>query len=354
MVYGAHHITDGIKSDLEEILVNSGSDLSELVNRPLVITGASGFIGTWLTLSWVHAHKRLNGSGRLLITSRSPESLIPLFREIDPDSPVTTQSSDITEFHVPTEFHNGFLIHAATPASASLNTQDPAGMLRVIVDGQERVISEALRTNMKVLFLSSGAVYGRQPLDLPRIPENWNGAPDISDANSAYHEGKRVAELMGNIAVARQNLNFVSARLFAFLAPFLPQDAHFAAGNFIRDAFNGKQITITSGGGSIRSYLYATDLCSHLWALLAGGETGSFYNLGSEDEISILELGLKIASMTVPKVTVVTQEIDSDKNLSRYVPSIKKMRDDFGMVSQITVDEAIHRTMTWLDKTERY
>ena len=295
MSYGPQHITEQIFSDLEEINENSDSDLEEIVNKPLVITGASGFVGTWLTLSWVAAYKKFNGRGQLLITSRNPQSLIPLTKVVDANSPLTALSIDIRNLEIPSEFRNGNLIHAATPASAALNASDPAAMLKVIIEGQERVLAEAVRMNNKVLFLSSGAVYGRQPLDLERIPETWEGAPQIGDSNSAYHEGKRVAELMGNIAASKQGLHFITARLFAFIAPFLPLGTHFAAGNFIRDAVTSNKIEIQSGGGSIRSYLYATDLCSSLWALLARGQSTSAYNVGSSEEISIRQLSLRLA-----------------------------------------------------------
>ena len=247
MSYGSQHITKQILSDLEEINQKSKSGLSELVNKPLVITGASGFVGTWLTLSWVSARKKLNGSGRLLLTSRNPQSLLQLTNVIDPESPISVISSDIRSLVIPNDFSNGNLVHAATPASATLNLSDPALMLKIIVEGQERVLGEAIRTSNRVLFLSSGAVYGRQPLDLGQLSETWEGAPLISDSRSE-----------------KQGLQFVTARLFAFVAPFLPLGTHFAVGNFLRDAHTSNQIEIQSGGGSIRTYLYATDLCSSL------------------------------------------------------------------------------------------
>jgi dTDP-glucose 4,6-dehydratase len=197
MSYSPQHINEQIFSDLEEIYQNSVHDLEELVNKPLVITGASGFVGTWLTLSWVSARKKLNGRGRLLITSRNPESLLPLTNIIDSESPITAVPSDIRNLAIPSDFVSGNLIHAATPASAALNSSDPAQMLKIIIEGQETVLAEAIRTNNKVLFLSSGAVYGRQPMDLGQLTESWEGGPLIGDSNSAYHEGKRVAELMG-------------------------------------------------------------------------------------------------------------------------------------------------------------
>ena len=351
MTYGPQHITSQILSDLEEINQSSTSDLEEIVNKPLLITGASGFVGTWLTLSWVSARKKLNGRGQLLITSRNPRSLLPLISVIDSRSPVSALSSDIRNLHIPSEFRDGNLIHAATPASAALNSSNPATMLKVIIEGQERVLAEAVRMNNKVLFLSSGAVYGRQPLDVERLTETWEGAPPISDSNSAYHEGKRVAELMGNIAATKQGLHFVTARLFAFIAPFLPLGTHFAAGNFIKDAVTSNQIEIKSGGGSIRSYLYATDLCASLWALQARGQTMRAYNIGSEQEVSIRNLANEVVNCTNKKAQVKVNGIDTSENVTRYVPSIERIRKEIGFSQSVPLEQSLLRTSTWLQDT---
>ena len=351
MSYGPQHITEQIFSDLKEINENSASDLEEIVNKPLVITGASGFVGTWLTLSWVAAYKKFNGRGQLLITSRNPQSLIPLTKVVDANSPLTALSIDIRNLEIPSEFRNGNLIHAATPASAALNASDPAAMLKVIIEGQERVLAEAVRMNNKVLFLSSGAVYGRQPLDLERIPETWEGAPQIGDSNSAYHEGKRVAELMGNIAASKQGLHFITARLFAFIAPFLPLGTHFAAGNFIRDAVTSNKIEIQSGGGSIRSYLYATDLCSSLWALLARGQSINAYNVGSKQEVSIRNLAAEVVNCTNREAEVVINGFDTSENVTRYIPLVEKIKKEIGVSQSIPLSQALLRTSTWLKET---
>ena len=347
MSYGPHHITSQILSDLEEIIQTSASDLEEIVNKPLVITGASGFVGTWLTLSWVAARKKLNGRGQLLITSRNPQSLLPLISVIDSHSPVISLSSDIRNLHIPSDFRNGNLIHAATPASATLNIEDPLEMLNVIMEGQGKVLLEAKQTNSRVLFLSSGAIYGKQPLNQDQLPEDWNGGPSLTDTYSAYHEGKRIAELMGNIAVERAGVHVTTGRLFAFIAPFLPFGTHFAAGNFMRDALESSEIVINSGGGSIRSYQYATDLCSSLWALAVRGNPGVAYNVGSDKEISIRELAEVVIRNVNPNAHAEVKGIDTIENVSRYVPSIRKITDDLNVKNNVNLEEAIRRTSLW-------
>jgi dTDP-glucose 4,6-dehydratase len=347
MQYGQQHVTDSLRSDLAEITETSRAELERLVNSSVVITGATGFVGTWLVLSWVQARKLLNGTGHLIVTSRSPELIRPLVEEIDTNSAVTYIASDITTLQLPVGFVDGYVIHAATPASAFLNATNPSKMLDVIISGQRQIIAESVRTQSRLLFLSSGAVYGQQPLHVEHLPETWEGAPNINKSESAYHEGKRVAELMANIARDHEELDFVTARLFAFLAPFLPFDTHFAAGNFLKDALANNPIIINSGGGSIRSYQYGSDLASSVWKLLLHGRSGHAYNVGSDESISIRDLAHTVAAQVGSSTEVQILGVDTSDNVSRYVPSLDKINNELQVRNMVDVVEAIRRTSLW-------
>jgi dTDP-glucose 4,6-dehydratase len=326
-------LSPSVLEDLEAVSDWSEADLRTIVDSAMIITGGSGFIGTWLTLSWVYAHKKFDGGGKLLVTSRNSESNRYLIELINPTAPVTYLDSDIRELVIPPEFENSFLVHAATPASDELNRSNPDLMLSIIVDGQKQVLLESQRVNVKrFLFLSSGAVYGQQPLDLPYLREEMFNAPQSLSAKSAYSEGKRISEDMGNRTSLESGLQFVTARLFAFLAPYLPMDTHFAAGNFLSQATNASPISIRSGGGSQRTYQYASDMVVWLWTLLARGQTGEAYNVGSDQEISVLGLAQTIQSQVLPMVELEVVGVDTPENVSRYV----------------ALDTSIQKTVSWL------
>jgi dTDP-glucose 4,6-dehydratase len=342
-------LSSSVLEDLEAVSQWSETDLRIIVDSPTVITGGSGFIGTWLTLSWVFAHKKFGGNGRLLVTSRNSASNRHLIDSIHPSAPVTYVDSDIREFVIPPEFQNSLLVHAATPASDELNRSDPDLMLSIIVDGQKQLLRESTRINVKrFLFLSSGAVYGPQPLDLPNLREEMFNVVDISSSNSAYSKGKRLAEEMGNKASTESDLHFVTARLFAFLAPYLPMDTHFAAGNFLSQATSNSKITIRSGGGSQRTYQYGSDMVSWLWTLLVRGQVGDAYNVGSDQEVSILGLAQTIQNQVSPRVDLEVLGVDTPENVSRYVPSIEKMKHQFGLTNHVALESAIRKTESWL------
>ncbi len=342
-----NQITQSLLIDLEEINEHSRNDLEKIVNSNVVITGASGFIGTWLSLSWASARQKYQGEGKLLLTSRSPDGVAQKALTIDPQCPVQRIASDIKNFTIPDEFHHGYIIHAATPASASLNSDDPYKMFNVIIEGQQRILTEAFKASSRLLFLSSGAVYGKQPLELEKLTEEFSFDKNDDDKISAYHDGKRAAEMQCDIAVLRWGTDVVTARLFAFIAPFLPFGTHFAAGNFMQDALKGSQIIIKSGGGSVRSYQYSTDLCSSLWALAVRGTTGMKYNVGSDVAVSIRDLAQAVIRNVNPLAEVVITGVDTIENTTRYVPSIEKVSTQLKINNHINLDEAIKRTALW-------
>jgi len=111
---------------------------------------------------------------------------------------------------------------------------------------------------------------------------------------SAYGEGKRVAELLCALAAWETGIACVIARCFAFIGPHLPLDAHYAAGNFLRDALKGGPINIISDGRPVRSYLYMADLMVWLMILLVKGQSCRPYNVGSDEAVSLAELAASI------------------------------------------------------------
>ncbi len=249
-----------------------------------------------------------------------------------------SRPADVRSFEFP-EGDFTHVIHMATPASAALNNSRPFEMQEICVDGTRRVLEFAKAKGIhKFLFTSSGAIYGRQPADLDKIPEDFLGGPDPLDPKSAYAEGKRMAEWM----CAASGLHVAIARGFAFIGPYLPLNAHFAAGNFIGDALAGRPIVIQGDGTAVRSYLYAADLAIWLWTILLRGESKRAYNVGSEHAITIADLA-GLVTAQIPTAV----EIRGLGKGDRYVPSTARARTELHLEEYIDLSESIRRTIAW-------
>ena len=204
------------------------------------------------------------------------------------------------------------------------------------------------RGTKKFLFISSGAVYGRQPDHMSYIPEDYLGGPDWLDPNTVYGEGRRVSEQMCSLYARDSDIEFTIARCFAFIGPHLPLNQHFAIGNFIGDALAGRNIAIRGDGTPMRSYLYAADLAIWLWALLLRGtRAGSnvqAYNVGSGEAISIRNLAHEVVEVLDPSIA---REPVAGAPPLQYIPDVRKAEAHLGLRQTIGLREAIRRTAAW-------
>ena len=196
-----------------------------------------------------------------------------------------------------------------------------------------------------VLLLSSGAVYGRQPADLARTPEDHAGAPDPLDPRSAYGAGKRVSDWLGAAYSADGRLSAKSARIYAQVGPHLPLDKQFALPNFIGDALAGRPVRVRGDGRTVRSYLYAADLALWLWTILLEGRTGAAYNVGSDEPVALGARAARVAELLGPAAGVETGGAPAP--IDRYVPDTRLARGELGLRAEIGLDDAILRTARW-------
>ena len=162
------------------------------------------------------------------------------------------------------------------------------------------------------------------PRRLPRRPRSHR-------PRSAYGEGKRLAELLCAIYAKQYGFDANIARCFAFVGPYLPLDAHFAVGNFIRDALAGGPIRIDGDGTPLRSYLYAADLAIWLWTILSRGRSGRAYNVGSEEAISIHELANAVTGELRDVPVEIARKSVHGVSLECYIPASIRASSELGL-----------------------
>jgi dTDP-glucose 4,6-dehydratase len=312
------------------------------------MTGASGFVGKWLLISWIVAREQFGSRGQLTCVSRHQGSYPESLYEDAVRAGVDFQFTDIRNLAVLELSDVHGIIHGATPTTLGLAQTALFETVTTILDGQRAVLDFATRNGIqRVLFLSSGAVYGIRPLDDDDLSEDDLTAPDPLNATTGYHEAKRLAENLGAIAALNGDIEFLSARLFAFLAPLLPLDAHFAAGNFIRDVLRGRDVQINGTGKSLRSYQYGTDLVTWLWTILGRGRNVRAYNVGSDEASSIEHLASLVIGSSGKNLKLLKSGLAVNASDSRYIPSISRARQELGLQNLVPLASGIDRTLSW-------
>ncbi len=349
---GSREQGNPLAQDLDHVLIHTEGLWNELRGERLFITGGTGFFGCWLLESFAWAVDRLGLNASALVLTRAPDAFRQKVPHLADHPAIQLQMGDVRSFPYPTG-HFSCIIHAATEASAQLSETNPLLMFDTIVDGTRSVLELARHCGARrFLLTSSGAVYGKQPPEITHIREEYSGAPDPTDPRAAYGEGKRAAEALCSLYAWQYGLEVKIARCFAFVGPYLPLDAHFAVGNFIRDALAGGPIHVKGDGSPHRSYLYAADLVVWLWTILLRGASGRPYNVGSEETISISNLAELVAGKFDPKPRVDIALPPAETTLpSRYVPCTKRASGELQLCQTVEVSASIAKTLAWLERS---
>lgn len=335
-----------LADDLNFLLSLDPNLWEALRNKKIFLTGGTGFFGCWLLESFAWANDQLNLNAKMLVLSRNPTAFAQKAPHLATHPAITFHTGDVNTFQFPADTFD-YVIHAATEASAKMNDEDPVGMINTIVRGTERTLEFASQAGVKrFLLTSSGAVYGKLPYSIAKIKETYNGAPDTANPSSAYGEAKRLAEQLCTSYLKQYGLQCLIARCFAFVGPYLPLDIHYAVGNFLRDALNGKPIHIEGDGTPYRSYMYAGDLALWMWTILLNGQPGRIYNVGSDEAISIADLAEAVAGCFEPKQEVViAKKPDSRKKPERYVPNIDRARKELALKLNYNLESSLRKTI---------
>jgi dTDP-glucose 4,6-dehydratase len=334
--------------DLAHVLDHARDAWGDLRGAHVLITGATGFVGSWLLETLVHANDALHLGVHVTALVRAREAFAERLPHLAASPVVELRTGDVRSVVPPPRAFSHY-VHCASAATPEMNARRPDDVVEIIERGTAHMLEEAASgRGARFLQISSGSVYGRQPPGLERMDESYRGTADALDSAQRFGAAKRRAELYGEAAVAR-GVAFVSARVFALVGPRLPLDGQFAIGNFIGDALAARPIRLTGDGTPVRSWMHAADMAAWCWTLLVRGRAGAAYNVGSETPVSMWNAARLVAALPVTPVTVERARApEPGAAPSRYVPSTRRAREELALEAWIPFDDALRRAWTWL------
>jgi len=337
-----HAYNIDLSGEIGKLLARSGINRSEFRGKTVLVTGGTGFFGVWMLLALISIKSELKGNLRILVMTRSPSIFLNKHPFFDFKQNVEFIVGDICNTKLENEEVNLLIHMAATSAQETFAGEDQLKKFETLYFGTKNIINQCGGSLENVIFTSSGVAYGENNSNL--MLESSNTGPNTQNIGSALALGKVAAEYLISYYAEHFNYKYTVARCFSFAGPFLPLNLHYAFGNFIKDAREGRDIVIRGDGKELRSYLYVGDAVAWLLRLLID-PTNDIVNVGSENAISLEVLAGKIASKVFRKVIILdegtSKVVDNFKRIT-YVPSVSKIKNKYTSIEEwSSIDEII-------------
>jgi len=315
-------------------------DLNLLSDKTILLSGASGLIGTYFLacLSW------LQKCGiKIKVYALVFSNLTLYTKENFKNNGLEIIKIDLADFDEYSRLPKAdVIIHTAGYAQPIRFMTDPVSTLQINISATAALLKR-LRNNGNFLFLSSSEVYSG--LDRPPFSENDIGTTTPSHPRSSYIEGKRGGEAIC-FAYHSVGVNAISIRLGDTYGPGTRKHDKRAINSFIEKAITNKKIELLDSGSSVRTFFYVSDAVELMFKILLNGEK-PLYNLGGYSTLTIAELAKKIAEiMDVPIV------IPSAKNGVSGAPrdlclDLTRIETEFGKPEYVSLDEGLRATIEW-------
>src|SRR3954470_1741320 len=253
---------------------------------------------------------------------------------------------DITE-HLEISEPVDIVFHLASPASPVDYLRLPLATLKVGSYGTHNALGLAKFKRARFLLASTSEVYG-DPEMHPQQEEYWGNVNPVGP-RGVYDEAKRYSEAMTMAYHRQQGVDTHIARIFNTYGPRMRQHDGRAIPSFLRQALEGKPITVFGDGSQTRSFCYVDDLIEGLFRL-ATSDYHLPVNVGNPNEMTLLELAEKIVALTGTRSEIVFEGLPIDDPKVRQ-PDITRAREVLDWEPKVGLEEGLRRTLESLGVT---
>lgn len=282
-----------------------GINWNRLENSSVVISGATGLIGSFLIDTIMYRNSSYGLNCKIYALGRSVSKAENRFSEYFENENFEFVQCDICRFEtIKIKDDVDYIFHAASNTHPVAYASDPIGTITVNVIGLQSLLEFARLHNVKrFLFASSNEIYGENRGDCEKFDEDYCGYINSNTLRAGYPESKRVSEALCQAYIKQYGMDIVIPRLTrSFGATMLNTDTK-AVSQFIKKGVNHEDIVLKSQGNQFYSFTYVPDAVSGVLYCLTEAVCGEAYNISTElCDITLRNLAQLIADYAGTKV----------------------------------------------------
>lgn len=323
------------------------ADRNSLNKKTIMVTGATGLIGSFLVDMFLYANLNWNAKIKVIAVSRKMSNLIERFGEAQ-NAGLCYLEQDISQPFACEETID-YIIHAAGNAYPAAFREKPVETLLSNVTGTKNLLEIASQNEKCVfLFVSSGEVYGGNTCVQKALKEEDYGYVDVLSPRSCYPMGKRAGENLCVSWMQEYGTPVKIVRPCHTFGPNVTEHDNRATVQFMKNVIRHENIVLKSEGKQIRSYCYVADCASALLYVLLNGENAKAYNLATDETISIREFA-KICADAAKKQVVF--ELPNQTEKAERTPIENQIVSNeaiikLGWTNHFSIQEGIEHSIT--------
>lgn len=333
------------------LITNQSIDWKKIEGKNILISGANGFLPSYIVYTIVFLKKRnIINNVKLFLLVRNIDKAKCKFDCFADIIQIEYLNQDVCDkVHLNDKVH--FIIHAASQASPKYYGLDPVGTLSANVLGTINLLEFARRNPVEsFLYFSSSEVYGAvESNEMPISEENY-GYLNPANVRACYGESKRMGETICVSYYHQYQIPTKIVRPFHTYGPGMSFDDGRVFADFAADIINNRNIVLNSDGLATRAFCYLSDATVAFFKILFEGKSGDAYNMGNpECEISIIDLAKLLVDLFPERNLSVVQNFDKSKgyiasSVNRNYPSVEKL-NKLGWIPNVSIEEGFKRTI---------
>jgi nucleoside-diphosphate-sugar epimerase len=328
--------------------VSLNIDWNFLKDKKILITGASGLIGTFLCDVLFLRNKIYNDNISIYALGRNKNKIKEKFGSCWAAHNFFFIEHDLlTPLEIKLDID--YIIHCSSNTHPIAYAQDPINTILLSVDGTKNILDFGSRNcAQRMLFLSTVEIYGENRGDTERFDEKYCGYLDCNTLRAGYPEGKRAAEALCQAYIHEKRLDIIIARCCRVFGPTMNNDDSKAIAQFLKNAIKSEDIILKSKGEQQYSYCYVADICSALFFLLLNGKRGEAYNISNPIcTLSLFQIARILSSYANKNIVF---ENPSMVESAGYSKANKALLDtskiyDLGWKANYSIEEGLIRTI---------